>query len=320
LWCIFDLQSGNKREEKKEKKRKNGKEDHMGQANGKETANGTSEEERDERVESEDDISVVLEEEEEDDDYPCRLALSDRFFISSLSIESDLRSLAKDSLSPTLQLADVNIWKLIVGYLDSKSLRISSYVSKLFYVLCQDDQNWERLFAQRDGAVYLCPRRCASWKERFFMAQRMDVSHGFCEIVDVCEVGDEVLLCPGVYDTTGAEAYVLKEVHIIGCGFNRNFEADYDFNACDVIDVHQYKDLPNIRIFSSEYNVRKGNYYIYFFYIFFFIGRYLEGENGQYFQLRYRVCFGKSSRKEGVDCFVTKTFLCRKIRMSFTFR
>jgi hypothetical protein len=259
--------SKRKTKEKKNKERKTEKEDHMGQANGKETANA-SEEETDEPVEeflgedhhvlgSEDDISVVLEEEDDDDDdYPVRLALSDRFFISSLSVESDLRSLAKDSLSPTLQLADVNIWKLIVGYLDSKSLRISSYVSKIFYVLCQDDQNWERLFAQRggDGAVYLCPRRCASWKERFFVAQRMDMSHGFCEIVDVCEAGDEVLLCPGVYDTTGAEAYVLKEVHIIGCGFNRNFEADYDFNACDVIDVPEYKDLPNIRLFSSEYN------------------------------------------------------------------
>ncbi len=150
------------------------------------------------------------------------------------SRRSELRSLAAASLSPLLARLGHNVWTMIAGHLEARDLVRLSSACWYFRALTEDDSFWERIFARQVGGVSLVTRCCTSFRERFFLCQPMaDLETALATGED----GDEILLCPGVYEMRGERdpfidsAFTVENsVHIRGCMFNQKFAADLNWN------------------------------------------------------------------------------------------
>jgi hypothetical protein len=110
-----------------------------------------------------------------------------------------------------------------------------------------------QIFARQVGGVSLVTRRCSSFRERFFLCQKMA---DIVEALATAEDGDEVILCPGVYERREEDdpfgfsgLKVFAKIHILGCCFNLNHRADLDCNHPQ--DLPSGK-IPNI-VLRSQY-------------------------------------------------------------------
>ncbi len=150
------------------------------------------------------------------------------------SRRGELRALGAACLPPLLASVGHNVWTMIAGQLEARDLVRLSSSCWYFRALTEDDAFWERIFARQIGGVSLVARSCDSFRERFFLCQPMS---NLETALATGEDGDEILLCPGVYEMAGAtdpfadNAFSVEaSVHIRGCMFNQKFAADLNWN------------------------------------------------------------------------------------------
>jgi hypothetical protein len=81
-------------------------------------------------------------------------------------------------------------------------LRLTRVFARYFRALTEDDALWENIYAREVGGVSLVTRPCTTFRERFFMHQKME---DLVAALATAEDGDEVVLCPGVYERAEAD-------------------------------------------------------------------------------------------------------------------
>lgn len=186
------------------------------------------------------------------------------------SRKHELRQLAVDALPPLLASLDKNVWKVIIKFCEAKELSRMAATCWFFRALTEDDSYWEKIFAREIGGVSIVTRRCTSFRERFFLAQKFD---DIVEALATAELGDEVILCPGIYERKEEDdpfgfsglkvgkkritnlffAHLFQVhagIHIIGCCFNRSNSADLNCNHA--ADLPKPLSEPNI-VLRSQY-------------------------------------------------------------------
>ena len=115
----------------------------------------------------------------------------------------------------------------ILSYLDEKSLRKASYVSKSWKILSEDDNLWHNLFNMNYHGVVIVPSEYSeyNWKLKYYSVRAVYPSIN--SALSHASPDDSIIIPPGTYYES---VNITQPLQIIGDTHNRTFFLSFPFS------------------------------------------------------------------------------------------